>query len=409
MSKLRRFTKKKEKRNLKRTKRRRIQRGGDTPTYTPRELTDAFLEILENKINYNLAIPNLKKQIPKNWIIFSKNAKRSLLEGFKKKDPEESKNIYGETKKTEIAGLNPTTTDEAKNRASVQGYLSLKKSTNSIEYCPVKGDIPPYCAINIYLKMAEEGRVQDMIDEFTKSYINYKDKFYKEKIYKEEILRRAFAWGRILYFQKNVTKPVTDAIQSGKEKAVSLFSSLKSIPDLVKTVFQIIVKFVNPLVDTSIKNYLNTEYIDRQLCLKLLFPYRLWFDPLLRVVMLVFANKIKRDPMCLMAVKDYFDIEIEDIEDRDTEDITTRFKRFKSTRHSFGDSREIDYSEILNYIFDDAKMCDFKTQLLVAKTLNKIIVISALIKRDKEIKFFNNPYQALIIVSRFLRDEIIEK
>jgi hypothetical protein len=407
MPNLRRFTKKKEKRNLKRTKRRRIQRGGDNPTYTPRELTDALLEILENKINYDLEIPKLKKEIPKNWIVFSEKAKKNLLEGVKKK--EDTQNNYGETDTPVIPGLKATTDDEESARAKIQLFLKLKKSTNSIDYCSLTEKLPPYCAKNIYLKMAQEGRVNDMIDEFTKSYINNKETFYAKKIHKEKLFKRAFAWGRILYFQKNITKPVTDAIQAGKEKSLSLFSSLKSIPNLIKTAFQIIVKFVNPLVDESIKNYLNTDHIDRQLCLKLLFPYRLWFDPLLRVVMLVFAKTIKTDPQCLMAVKDYFDIEIEDIEDKDTEDVSTRFKKFKSTRHSFGDTNEKDYAEILNYIFDDTKMCDFKTQVLVAKTLNKIIVISALIKRDKQIKFFNNPSQALIIVSRFLRDEVIEK
>lgn len=433
------ITRKKQKYMVKKTKKKHIQKGGffswfskglpkkkpespftqpppekNSPVdfnsqekeYSASELTSILLQKLEEQINYKIDVPDIDLS-KTEWV--TKLLRLSLKSKKGEKKKAEEKRLEEESIKEETETFIYNDKQEKLARDEIEDAIKRKKTLNLINYCPITDTLPALCKKNIYLQDIQAGNVENIIEIFIKTYSQNKIDFYKNKDNKKNNnINLAFKWGFLLYTQKILTNPLTQGLNQGKQKGTSILKH--TLPSFFNFLFDTVLKLINPIVNDSLRQFLQSNEININKCFTLMFPYRLWFDPVLREVMLIFANTIKSDPKCLEFLHNKgYEIEFTENIDEDSENPSYTFKKFRSTTDLFGDISGKDYSEILNYIFDEKKFCNIQIQELLVFSLNKILVSSALFIKDSQIKFSQSPMEAGTLIARFIRGEIIEK
>jgi len=372
--------------------------------YSASELTSILLQKLEELINYKTDVPDIDLT-KTEWV--TKLLTLTFKSKGKKKEAE--KKIKEESMKEENETYIFNSEKEKLAREKIEADIKRKKSLNLINYCPITDKLPKLCEQNIYLHDIQAGNVENIIETFIKTYSQNKIDFYKNKDNKKNNnINLAFKWGFLLYTQKILTNPLTQGLNQGKQKGTSIVKHM--LPSFVNFLFDTVINLINPIVNDSLRQFLQSNEININKCFTLMFPYRLWFDPVLREVMLIFANTIKNDPKCLEFLHNKgYEIEFTENIDEDSENPSYTFKKFRSTTDLFGDISGKDYSETLNYIFDEKKFCNIQIQELLVFSLNKILVSSALYIKDSQIKFSQSPIEAGTLIARFIRIEIFEK
>ncbi len=433
MSYMKRLTRKRKKYMVKKTKKKHIQKGGiiswfskkkppspftqppivvspfvtshsEEKEYSASELTSILLQKLEELVNYKTDVPDIDLS-KTEWV--TKVLRLTFKSKGEKKEDEQK--IIEESMKEENERYIYNVEQEKLAREKIEADIKRKKSLNLINYCPITDKLPKLCEQNIYLQDIQAGNVENIIETFIKTYSQNKIDFYKNKDNKENNnIKLAFKWGFLLYTQKILTNPLTQGLNQGKQKGTSIVQHM--LPSFVNFLFNTVINLINPIVNDSLRQFLQSNEININKCFTLMFPYRLWFDPVLREVMLIFANTIKNDPKCLEFLHNKgYEIEFTENIDEDSENPSYTFKKFRSTTDLFGDISGKDYSETLNYIFDEKKFCNIQIQELLVFSLNKILVSSALYIKDSQIQFSKSPIEAGTLIARFIKNEIIEK